>query len=136
MAALFDFDVVNAILVAARQKSGLEAANVVEALRSLPKQDVRKLKLRFHPDKLASQLRPRLATEEEMLLSTAAFQLFNNLDTNTDTAAEAVTKNRSDVKAFKTKITMYLAVDSISATVDELAVESVETLLRDIKLGK
>ena len=103
-ATKFDFDVVSAILTAARlrDEQSRPPSRVVEALRSLPKVDVRKLQLRFHPDKLEKQLASRGATEEEKALSTAAFQLFNNI-------ADADRKVPELVKEFEGEIMKYKA---------------------------
>eukprot|EP00966_Prymnesium_polylepis_P197566 4578404-Prymnesium_polylepis.2 len=101
---LFDFDVVSAILTAARFRDGQTQppAHVVEALHSLPKGDVRKLQLRFHPDKLGKQLAPREATDEETALSTVAFQLFNNIADRDRKVPEQVKELEAKIAKYKT----------------------------------
>jgi len=84
----FDFDVVSAILNASTLRDGVARlpSAVSEALRTLPTPDLHKLKLRFHPDKLRKQLGSRAPTDEEIALSTATFQLFQNIGDRQQTA--------------------------------------------------
>ena len=126
-AVKFDFDVVSAILTAAQLRDGQARppAHVVEALHSLPKSDVRKLQLRFHPDKLGKQLAPREASAEEKTLSTAAFQLFNNI-TDRDPKVSGQAQDLAD------KIAKYKSPPVTSSSTDGDATTEIAELLKQI----
>ena len=123
----FDFDVASAILTAAQFRDGQTRplAHVVEALISLPKGDMRKLQLRFHPDKLGKQLAPREATEEEKAISTAAYQLFNNIAARDRRVPE-------QVKDLEAKITTYKAPPVKATSSDATAEIQIAELLKEI----
>lgn len=126
----FDFDIVSAILTAAKAMDGgtRDPSCVDQALHALPKTDVRKLKLRFHPDKLLVQL-SRTATEEEAALSTAAFQLFNHI-------VDKAPRLQEQVKELGAKITTYRASTQTEDTNRGDATAEVALLLKEIRLGK
>ena len=124
-----DFDVVSAILKAAsklRDDIMLPPTRVREALRILPKTDLRKLQLRFHPDKLTRQLGARAATEEEMSLSTAAFQLFASITDDVHTL-------KDQIKEHELKLAMYAT--EYTGKTSHNPVAEVATLLENIKMA-
>lgn len=127
LATKFDFDVVSAILVAARLRDGRAwtSAHVAEAFRALPKADLRKLQLRFHPDKLEKQIGSRAASDEEKVLSTACFQLFNMI-------SDADPKLREQVKQLELKITKYLAPPMKADAPGSDATAEIASLLKEI----
>ena len=81
---LFDFDVIGAITSSANLARGfsptghLTWGTISDAVQSLHKNDVRKLRLKFHPDRLGRQL-GRDPTDLEKEASTKAAQILNRI---------------------------------------------------------
>jgi hypothetical protein len=80
----FDFDVIAALTSSANLAKGFSTTgnltwgNIADAVKSLHNNDIRKLRLKYHPDRLSRQLE-RDPTELENKASTKATQILNRI---------------------------------------------------------
>lgn len=147
-----DFDVTSAILISSARATGSVLTSssatskssriIIAAFRDLHKSDVRKLQLRFHPDKLKQQIVDRNPTVEEEGLSNLAFQTFNGIKDDAETR-DVNAKLQDMINDLKSKMNEYqlrgedgeeeeTKKENIERPKD--AIESVADLLKEIKI--
>jgi hypothetical protein len=125
------FDVIGALrssMVTARpdepaMKKQPSYRDIMQAVRVLSKEDLEKLKLRFHPSRLTRAL-GRTPTESESAMSTKAMQLLNTLSTPNEASTMALVAELESLRAAPA------GSGGATPAVDELAAE-----LASIKLS-
>lgn len=103
----FDFDVIAALTSSASLARGFCATGdttwgtIADAVNSLHRNDIRKLTLKFHPDRLSGQLK-RDPTELEKKASTKAMQVLNMIQDMVKDPSKQPARSSSTGDVFKT----------------------------------
>jgi hypothetical protein len=103
----FDFDVIAALTSSANLAKGFSTTgnltwgNIADAVKSLHNNDIRKLRLKYHPDRLGRQLE-RDPTELEKKASTKATQILNRILDMAKDPSQAPSRSSSSGDVFAT----------------------------------